>query len=208
MPTVDTVTRVMDWLDSTVCPLVRLKLPDDSDQDSDYPFRTVHPAVLGMYWPTSREQLPPGVHDVQPGILVQVVEGTETFSDHLTRTRIRLHLSAWNPGHHGPDTWVPKAEVGENGLRFERVERKIFRPGYDEGWRDAWNFLDTVRREVRNAPSFGRASLDRTEPVTFGPYAQQGAIIDLYPYWFCWLEFQLVEPESPPVEYAALDSLL
>lgn len=204
MPIVDSMSRVMDWLASDVCPLVRLKLPDDGDQDADYPFRTVHPAVLGMYWPTSRELLPPEAEDIQPGILVQVVGGEESYGSMRTTTRVRLHLSAWNPGRHGPDVWRPKAEPGASGLRYVRDPEGTFSPGYDDGWRDAWNFMDTVRRELRNAPPFGGAILDRTQDVTFGPYDQQGAVIDLYPYWFCWLEFQLVEAEPSPASIAEL----
>ena len=197
MAVVDTVSRIMDWLAEDVCPLVSLKLPDASKQDAGYEFKEVHPYVLGMYWPTSKQLLPPDVEDVQPGVLVQVVDGTDEVGGDSETLQIRLHLSAWNPGRHGGDVWVPSEG------RFIRSEADTFRPGYDDGWRDAWSVLDTVKREVKNAPTFGGyAAVDRTRPVTFGPYEQEGSVVDFYPYFFAHVDFYVVENVPPSVRYA------
>ena len=55
MSIVNDVQRCMDWLRDAVCPLVELKLPPEDWRDADtgaYEYRTVHPSVHGMYWPT------------------------------------------------------------------------------------------------------------------------------------------------------------
>lgn len=203
MTVVNAVSLLMDWLEESVCPLVSLKVPGETEDDADYDFELAHPAVLGMYWPTSKEMLPPDVKDVQPGLLVQVVSGRES-QPALERTMtVRLHLSAWSPGRHGKDVWRRKERPDLSGFDWVRDESASYSPGYDDGWRDVWNFLDTVVREVRNAPTFaGGARVDKGSDITFGPYDVQGSIVDLYPYWFAWVEFTLVEPTTPPVALA------
>lgn len=203
MTAVDSITRLMDWLEDEVCPLVSYKVPGETEDDADYEYKLAHPSVLGMYWPTTKETLPPGVQDVQPGILVQVTSGSESQASLSRAMTVRLHLSVWNPGRHGPDAWRRKTAPDHSGLDWVRDESAAYQPGYDDGWRDAWNLLDTVVREVRNSPVFeGGARVDKSKDIAFGPYEVQENIVDLYPYWFAWVEFTLVEPTTPPVALA------
>lgn len=211
MTIVDTVTEIMGWLSSSVAPLVSLKLQPDGwgeeglADDRDYQFETVHPGVFGMYWPSSKEALPPGVRDVQPGMLVQVVSGTEDYSSSTSDLTVRIHLSAWNPGRHGCDVWDPNGPGADHG--FSRRDDHDFAPVYDDGWRDAWNLLDTLLRELRGVKRFGEARLDRAQPVTFGPYSDQGDVVDLYPYWFCYVEFHVKGGRPAPVTPGLADLL-
>lgn len=195
MTVVESVQRVMGWLSETVCPLVSLKLPpqDGGVSAQGYGFETVHPAVLGMYWPAGAQMCPPDVRSPHPGVLVQVVGGEDSHPERRSSLTLRLHLSAWNPGRHGPDAWSPDREAGA----FVRSDAGTFQPGYDDGWRDAWNFADTLLRELRAAEDVGGLSVDRSRPVTFGPYEDQGAIVDLYPWWFCHVDVTLVSAEPP-----------
>ena len=199
MSVVDDLHGVMGWLRGTVCPLVRLKqAPEATEQTEEaYSFRTVHPEVFGMYWPVGSVARVPDLKTPHPGILVQLSEGTETWSDMRRRYKVRLHLSAWNPGLHGPDVWAPKESPGPLEPRYVRGEAGTYEDSY-EGWQDAWNFLDVVLREVREARDIGGLSIDRSEPLGFGPYQDAGAIIDAYPYWFCWVDLALVSAVSPP----------
>ena len=186
MAVVDDVQRVMDWLSDTVCPLVTLKLPPEDWRDrdaADYDYRLVHPAVHGMYWPVGSQMVAPPYLFPHPGILVQVTEGEDSVADLSETLTVRLHLSAWNPGLHGRDVWEPSPDGG-----FVRREADELSPGYDEGWRDAWSFVDVVRRELRNARDVGGLSIDPSQPVRYGPYSEQGAVPDLYPFWFAWVE--------------------
>lgn len=187
MTVVNDVQAVMDWLAENVCQRVSLKLPPDESgmDDGTYGFRTVHPAVLGMYWPAGKEMCPPSVESPHPGLLVQVLDGEDSTAGLERSLNVRLHLSAWNPGLHDGDVWTP----GDG--KYVRGEGTGFAPGYDGGWRDAWNFLDVVLRELRDAKDVGGLVVDRSEPLRFGPYSEQGAIVDLYPYWFCWVDVKL-----------------
>lgn len=199
MSVVNDLHSVMGWLRDTVCPLVSLKrAPDIGEQGEEaYAFETVHPEVYGMYWPVGNVARQPDLRTPHPGILVQLSEGSEGWSDMRRRYRLRLHLSAWNPGQHGPDVWYPKESPGPLEPRYVRGPEGTYEDGYG-GWQDAWSFLDTMLRELRNARDVGGLSIDRSEPLAFGPYSEQGAIIDVYPYWFCWVDLALVAQASPP----------
>lgn len=197
MAIVTDVQCVMDWLAETVCPKVELKLPPEDWRDvdaADYAYELVHPAVHGMYWPTGPQMIAPPYLFSHPGILVQVTDGEDSATDLRESMTVRLHLSAWNPGIHGRDTWEPDPASG----KYVRREADTFAPSYDEGWRSAWNFLDVVVRELRNAESINGLSVDRTQPVRFGPYSEQGAIPDLYPFWFAWAEVSLFRGQAAP----------
>ena len=41
MSIVNSIETVREWLGSTVCPMVQLKLPDDSATDASYPYKLV-----------------------------------------------------------------------------------------------------------------------------------------------------------------------
>ena len=53
-------------------------------------------------------------------------------------------------------------------------------------------------RELRNARDVGGLSIDRSRPVRFGPYSEQGAIPDLCPFWFAWVEVGLYRGQASP----------
>lgn len=203
MSVVQTVNTLMDWLKAEVCPKVTLKAPPDNStnpamqQSADgYDYRLVHPAVLGMYWPADRAQLPPQVETTHPGIMVQVLDGEEDAASMRQTLHIRLHLGVWNPGIHGRDVWHP-SEVG-----FVRGEDRDFAPRYDECWQDAWNFMDTLLRELRTHAAYGEGVAPvRGESITFGPYSEQGAILDLYPYWFSWVDVAVQQATAENIDY-------
>ena len=198
MAVVTDVQCVMDWLAETVCPKVELKLPPEDWRDvdaADYAYELVHPAVHGMYWPTGPQMVAPPYLFSHPGILVQVADGEDSVAERAQTMTVRMHLSAWNPGLHGRDVWVPSDGPGGGYVRREADE---FAPSYDDGWRDAWSFVDVLVRELRNARDVGGLSIDRSRPVRFGPYSEQGAIPDLYPFWFVWVEATFVRGQASP----------
>lgn len=200
MSVVDDMHSVMDWLKAEVCPRVSLKEapPMDAATADGYEYCTVHPEVFGMYWPVSDALIRPDYRPPHPGILVQVQDGSVGSADMDRSYRIRLHLGAWNPGHHDPDTWDPRDDVTfDRPLSYERREGDGFRPTY-EGWQDAWSFVDTVVRELRNAESIGGLGVDHGERVSFGPYTEAGEVVDAYPYWFAWVEVTLKTASPPP----------
>ena len=129
-----------------------------------------------------------------PGILVQVTDGEDSAAE-----RPHLAVAAPAPLRVEPRPTRPRhVGAGPGHRRIRRREADTFAPLYDECWRDAWNFLDTVVREVRNAESMGGLSIDRTQPVRFGPYSEQGAIPDLYPFWFSWVDVPVWSGAAAP----------
>ena len=46
MSIVNSIETVREWLGSTVCPMVQLKLPDDSATDASYPYKLVNPTAF------------------------------------------------------------------------------------------------------------------------------------------------------------------
>ena len=73
---VNSIETVREWLDSTVCPMVQLKLPDDSATDASYPYKLVNPTAFSLFVP-SKDRLPPKVPAPIPSVCVQIVEGTD-----------------------------------------------------------------------------------------------------------------------------------
>lgn len=74
-----------------------------------------------------------------------------------------------------------------------------------EGWRDAWNFVDTALRMIENAEYIGPLRVMKEDGITFGPVSEQDAVPDFYPYWFAWVEFSAEEPLTrTPKDYQHL----
>ena len=49
MSIVNSIETVREWLGSTVCPMVQLKLPDDSATDASYPYKLVNPTAFSLF---------------------------------------------------------------------------------------------------------------------------------------------------------------
>ena len=52
MSIVNSIETVRDWLTAEVCPLVKLKLPDDNATDASYPYKLVNPAAFSLFVPS------------------------------------------------------------------------------------------------------------------------------------------------------------
>ena len=98
------------------------------------------------------------------------------------------------------------AELAERRLResFKRRGKRAPAAQYNEaaasyfvkngeGWRDAWNFVDTALRLIENAEYLGDLRVIKEKGITFGPVTEQAAVPDFYPYWFAWAEFSIEE---------------
>ena len=60
MSIVNSIETVRDWLTAEVCPLVKLKLPDDNATDASYPYKLVNPAAFSLFVP-SKDRTPPNI---------------------------------------------------------------------------------------------------------------------------------------------------
>ena len=204
MSIVNSIETVREWLDSTVCPMVQLKLPDDSATDASYPYKLVNPTAFSLFVP-SKDRLPPKVPAPIPSVCVQIVEGTDSLTMSSRSIKIRLCFSAWDPGYHGRDIFNPKNDGSGAYVQWQIEEAAAFFEKNGEGWRDAWNFVDTALRMIENAEYIGPLRVMKEDGITFGPVSEQDAVPDFYPYWFAWVEFSAEEPLTrTPKDYQHL----
>lgn len=195
MSVVHIIDSVTDWARENICAKIRLKAPpEDADDPMDEAaapdYKLVQPAAFSMFVPT-REKLPPGILSPIPSVCVRIDDGGDELANGRGSANIIMMFSAYDPGTHGADLYVPVP--GQPGL-FKRntgpeADAHFKRNG--DGWRDAWNFVDLALREIESAASIGGYVLDRSAPVKYGPLKDQEAVPDFYPYWFAWVSFSL-----------------
>lgn len=173
--------RLRDWLEEAVCKHVELKLPNDDRGGTGYEYKLVHPAAFVMYVPAS-DKLPPGVQSPIPSICVQLVEGEETPLSGRGIAKVRFCLSAWNPGMHPQDLFIPNPSEGT----FTREDDAEFRRSLD-AWRDVWNFTDATLAAVRNDEFPAGLRLLKEAGVKYGQFTVQEEIVNTYPYWYAWI---------------------
>ena len=191
MSIVHSIETVKEWLSANVCPLVKLKLPDDNATDASYPYTLVNPAALSLFVP-SKDRLPPKIPAPIPSVCVQVIDGNDDMIASTRGIRIRLCFSAWDPGYHGPDIFNKTGAGSGYHQHYNQEAAAIFEKN-GEGWRDAWNFVDTTLRMVENAEYLGDLRVIKEQGIKFGPVSEQDAIPDFYPFWFAWAEFSVEE---------------
>lgn len=192
MSIVNSIEVVREWLDENVCPLVKLKLPDDDATDASYPYKLVNPAAFSLFVPT-KDRMPPKVAAPIPSVCVQLINGEDDMIASARSFKIRLCFSAWDPGYHGPDIFTSKGDGSGAYIQQYNKEASAYFEKNGEGWRDAWNFVDTALRLIENAEYMGELRVIKEEGITFGPVSEQDAVPDFYPYWFAWAEFSVEE---------------
>lgn len=186
MTVVEIIDTITEWARQEICKKIKLKCPPEDTQANaeGYDYKLVHPACFSLFVPT-KDKLPPTVISPIPSICVRVVEGEDNMSVQKGALTIEFCLSTWDTGIHGKDVLEP---IGSNRFKISDME------GYQKdggGWRDAWNLLDVVLRELESISSMGGLQIDRTSPVKFGPYTEQESIPDFYPFWFAWVRFKV-----------------
>jgi len=177
MSIVNNIELIVGWAEKEICSRVKLKLPDDDRaghtgaDDGNYEYKLVSPSAFALFVPT-KDRLPPKAAAPIPSICVQIVEGKDLPQSGTTK--IRLGFAVWNPGLHRPAHDHPKYE----------------RSG--DGWRDAWNFVDVAIREISSTEVIGdMLRVVKEDGIAYGPFTEQDAISDYYPYWFAWVEFSV-----------------
>lgn len=169
------------------------ELPDDNATDASYPYKLVNPTAFSLFVP-SKDRLPPKVPAPIPSVCVQIVEGADSLTMSSRSIKIRLCFSAWDPGYHGRDIFKPKNDGSGAYIQWQNEEAVAFFEKNGEGWRDAWNFVDTALRMIENAEYIGPLlRVMKEDGITFGPVSEQDAVPDFYPYWFAWVEFAVEE---------------
>lgn len=193
MSIVNSIETVREWLDANVCPLVELKLPNDEATDASYDYKLANPAAFSLFVP-SKDRTPPQIAAPIPSVCVQLVKGDDNMIASTRGIRIRLCFSAWDPGIHGPDIFIPKGDgSGHYVQQYNEAAQAQFEKN-GEGWRDAWSFVDTALRLIENAEYLNELRVIKEEGITFGLVTEQDTMIDFYPFWYAWAEFSVEEP--------------
>lgn len=189
------IEKVTDWLNKSVCPKIKLKLPDDNQNGKEYKVKAVNPTAFAMYQP-GKDKLPPGVIAPFPSVVVQLLEGSDDITARNGRMKIQLSFTAWNPGKHaGELTRATGTTTAKDSTDFDvhlsgvASEQSFTRDA--EGWKDVWNFVDRALREIENAEYLNGIRVVKELPITYGQFQQEGQISDLYPYWGAWAIFTI-----------------
>ena len=135
-----------------------------------------------------------------PSVCVEFLEGADDLIASKGLLQLRLSFASWNPGLHGPDMVAakeiavrvvePGAEnIGQTIRAFNEAAGTYVRNA--DGWQDVWNFVDLALRELETAEYINGLRICKEEPIRFGPFSADEAVIDFYPYWWAWISFYL-----------------
>lgn len=181
MTIAECIDNLTDWLNESVCPKIKLKLPDDTQNGTLYKLTEVNPTAFAMYQP-GKDKLPPGVSAPFPSVVVQLLEGSDNMTESNRRMKLQLSFTAWNPGTHAGELKRADGTTTDSDKSFTRNA---------EGWKDVWRFVDRALREIENAEYMNGLRVVKELPITFGQFQQEGQISDLYPYWGAWAIFTI-----------------
>ena len=190
---VESIDKVVAWLNENVCSQIQLKLPDNYKNDKEYAVEYVQPAAFPLYTP-GKDRLPPNVRAPIPSVCVQLTEGNDDLLKRQRRLQLRLCLACWNPGEHGGEVLHPrKNEAALGGYSYYRLTGEAAQTYTRnmEGWRDSFNFADLVLREIESAEYIAGHRLVKEQGIKFGLFTEDGNIWDYYPYWHNWITFTL-----------------
>lgn len=193
MTLVQSIDRVVDWMRENVCSQITLKLPDDYKNDGSNGVEYVTPEAFPLYIP-GKDLLPPTVRAPIPSVCVQIMELSDDLLTRKRHLQMRICLACWNPGEHGGEVF--HARKNENvlggysycsatGEAAQTYARNM------EGWRDLFNFADTVLRMVEGAEYIAGHRLVKESEVKLGLFTEEGDIPGYYPYWHSWITFTL-----------------
>lgn len=147
MSVVHMLDTLTEWARQNICEQIKLKVPPENTapDDSGYAYNLATPAAFAMYVPTS-DKLSPGIHAPFPSLCVRFVTGQDVPAEDSGSVEVQLCFSAWNPGTHGEDVFLPNGDGTMHRWTGEDADAYFKRNG--DGWRDAWNFVDIALRAV------------------------------------------------------------
>lgn len=192
MTLVESIDKLVAWFNENVCGQIRLKLPDDYKNDTSYDVEFVNPAAFPLYVP-GKDRLPPTVRAPIPSICVQLMEGNDDLLEKRRQMQIRLCLACWNPGEHGGEVAHPKpdpAALGGYSYYTTKEAEQTYTRNMD-GWRDSFNLMDLVLRELEGTEFIAGHRLVKESGIKFGLFTEEGNIWDYYPYWHSWITITL-----------------
>lgn len=197
MSVVNIIDRVTEWAREEICKPVKLKCPpDDSENianDAGYEYKLVTPACFALYVPT-KEKLPPSIMSTFPSVAIRIMEGSDSLDGSGGNIKLEMVFSTWDTGTHGKDMLLPIKGMPGEFLKMSDDEASTYFERNSDGWRDAWNWVDTALRALESTTNINGYEIDRKTPIKFGPITEQEAIVDFYPFWFAWVSFAINYP--------------
>lgn len=193
----NTIDAVTAWVQMNICNKLRLKRPPENEAgatDAGYDYQLVTPLAFALFVPTQDKITTPGGAPI-PSICVRLTDGETNHETGEQKLSFDLCISTWDPGTHGRDILQKQIDGSFEPLTGAAADARFEKNG--DGWRDAWNAVDVVLREIGNASSIGGVPIDRSVPVRYSPFKDQEAIPDYYPFWFTVVSFQLKQPARP-----------
>lgn len=188
-----TITETLDalqaWFDEHISQKVTLKLPTDSQVTGEATL--VHPATFALYVP-AKDRTPPNVPAPIPSLCVQLMKGEDKTFDHKRKLTIRICLAAWNPGEQTGATFYPHTSATD--YFHKKYSQGADEPTYNrnlDGWRDVWNFVDFCLATLHKTDIIEGFRIVKEDGIDYGPFTEDGAIWDYYPYWHSWIAFTL-----------------
>ena len=192
MTTREIIEGVTSWVADNICAKIELKLPDDNSNDGRYEVQRVTPAAFPLFVP-AKDRVPPNVKAPIPSVAVQLLEGSDKLAAGERRLKLRLCLSTWNPGTHKGETLHPVEDAAAvGGYHYEAYQEGETYQRNSDGWKDLYNFQDIALAKLEGAEIFAGVRIDNEEPITYGPFSEDGVIWDYYPYWSGWIAFSVV----------------
>jgi hypothetical protein len=179
---------VASWFRSEVCSRVQLKVPDTRAEDAAYNSRytLLAPSVHVMFT-APRDRARPGLLPAPSVTLLakRVVEN----ADSVLGVDVEALFLAWDPGLHEPDQWE---RTSVDGMLVRPDQPEAYARSAD-GWRDAWHFASVAARALRQTRiGVGGVALDTSQPIEYGPAADQSGVIDLWPFWAVEMSFSIL----------------
>lgn len=198
MDIVQIIDDVTEWAQVNICNKVQLKVPPADNAKADdinYEYELITPTAFALFVP-QKDKTPPKVKSPIPSLCVRFVEGGDLLDGGGGSIGLQMMLSTWDLGIHGKDLFYRK---GDSIIDYCVGEDPFFERNYD-GWRDAWNFMDTARRALESTTTIAGHEIDVNAGIHFGPLEEQDGTNDFYPFWFCWINFSLKYPLARSVQ--------
>lgn len=195
MTAVIAIDKVTAWVQKNICEPVQLKEPPNNDKanDENYEYRRVTPACYSLFLPGEEKTAPQFIPQT-PSVCVKVLAGEDNLTTNESTLTFELSFCAWDPGVYGRDILVPDKNDPFTFREWRGKESDKFLKIDGQGWRDVWNWIDTGLQSIRNTTEMNGIALDLETPVTYGPYADQDGIVDIFPYWLAWISFKAKMP--------------
>lgn len=178
----EAVLALCAMLEEDICPHVLLKRAPAGKDVDEAPPELVHPAVYPLWLPPATDALTQQRRSLYPSICVMAA-GDARIDRAEARLAVTMAIGTWNPGTHASEAGDP----GAAGLALDGA-------GWADGFAVGERIIDRLRRDSSVG---GVLTADISAPVKLGPWEENGALIDFWPFYQTRLSFEAVTGRPP-----------